>query len=172
MLELNIPNYKFCPFCGQQLKNIKVDGKKRKFCPNDNWTYFPHVATSAAVVICQDNKVLLVQRNRKPHKGTWMFPAGFSDYGEHPSETAAREVLEETGYKVKDLKIINILQVEDDPRQPGHLAIFYKASLSSNSQAKIADIEENQDMGWFSINNLPKIGWKSHQKIAKLLKRL
>lgn len=105
MLDIQPPDFKFCPFCGRKLKIKIEEEKKRKFCSFCNWTYYPHVAVSAAAIIVRKNKVLMVKRAREPYKNTWMFPAGFIDFGEHPLETLKREVWEETGLKVKKAKL-------------------------------------------------------------------
>lgn len=167
MLKIEPPNYQFCPFCGKKLAIKLEEGKERKFCESCRWTYYPHVAATACAVIIKDDKALLVKRNREPYKGTWMFPAGFVDYGEHPEETLAREVREETGLRIKNAKLLTVLQSEDDPRRPGHFCIFYKVTVSG-SELK-TDKEENQGMDWFEIKNPPKIGWKSHKYIMRLL---
>jgi len=101
MLKINPPNYQFCPFCGKKLKIKKEENKKRRFCPFCNWTYYPHVGGAVAAIIIKNKKVLLVKRKREPNKGTWMLPAGFIDFGEHPEETVKREIKEETGLKAK-----------------------------------------------------------------------
>ena len=41
--------------------------------------------------------MLLVQRGREPGRGLWAVPGGKVEWGESMAETAAREVLEETG---------------------------------------------------------------------------
>ncbi|OGE72073.1 hypothetical protein A2617_02825 [Candidatus Daviesbacteria bacterium RIFOXYD1_FULL_41_10] len=167
MLNISPPNFIFCPFCGNKLSTRIEEGKKRKYCQNDNWTYYPHVTASAGIVIFNGSKVFLVKRKREPYSGKWMFPAGFIDFGEYPSETAVREAAEEAGKKVSAPEFINITQIEDDPRELGHFSFFYKANFESD--VDVTDKEENQDMGWFEIQNLPEIGWKSHQKIAKMI---
>jgi hypothetical protein len=67
MLKAKPPNYRFCPFCGQPLKTRTEDGKIRSYCYSCNWTYYPHVASSAAAVIVRKNKVLMVRRARAPY---------------------------------------------------------------------------------------------------------
>lgn len=84
------------------------------------------MAASAEAIIIKNGKVLLVKRAREPYKGTWMFPAGFIDFGEHPTETITREVSEETGLKLKKAELFKVLQSEDDPRSPGHFLFFIK----------------------------------------------
>lgn len=169
MLKVEPPDYKFCPFCGDKLTTKKtVDGVERKYCHKDKWTYYPHVSSAAIAVIIRNGKVLMVKRAREPYNDTWMFPAGYVNFGEHPRETAIREVKEETGLKARNLKLIEIIQTEDDPRAPGHFGFFYKVEVEKG-EVKNLDKEENQDIGWFDIKNPPKIGWKSHRRVMKRL---
>lgn len=165
MLKINPPKYKYCPFCGKVLKTIIEEEKSRKFCTDCNWTYYPHVAAAVSVIIKKKSKILLVKRNREPYKNTWMLPAGFMNYGEHPEDTARRETLEEVGMKVSSLKLINIMQSEDDPRSPGHLMFMYIARASG--KLKNGDLDENSEIAWFGLSKLPKIGWKNHLEILK-----
>ena len=169
MLKIKPPDYQFCPFCGKKLKTRIEEQKERKYCSSCHWTYYPRVAQAAAAVIVRKGKVLLVQRKREPYKGTWMFPAGFVDFGEHPLETVVREVKEETGLNVKQGKLIEFFQNKDDTRDPGHLTFFYQ--VVADGQKIKTDKEENQDIGWFDIQKPPKIGWKNHQKIMKFLQK-
>jgi len=126
MLKIEPPNYQFCPFCGKRLETKILEEKARRFCETCRWIYYPHVATSVAAVIVEKDKVLMVKRAREPYKETWMFPAGFIDFGEHPEDALKREVGEETGLEVKDFKLWLILQINDDPRSAGHFCINYQ----------------------------------------------
>lgn len=169
MLNIKPPDYKYCPFCSSKL-SIKIEeGVKRKCCKKDNWTYFPHVVASVAAVIKKRNKVLMVKRNRNPYKNTWMFPAGFIDFGEHPGETLVREVKEEAGLKVKEFNLLKIIQSTDDPRAPGHFIFFYEVRAEGNT--KNLDKDENSDIDWFETKNPPKIGWTQHKEILKDLQQ-
>lgn len=169
MLKINPPDYQFCPFCGKRLEIRIEEGKERKYCSSCGWTYYPRATQAAAAVIVKKGKVLLAQRKREPFKGTWMFPAGFTDFGEHPLETLKREVKEETGLELKKARLIDVNQVEGDSREPGHFVFFYEVEVS-DGQLKNDD-EENQEIAWFDIKNPPKIGFKNHQKIMKFLQK-
>ena len=168
MITINSRHYKFCPFCGKALKLKMEESKERQWCTYCNWTYYPHVASAVGAIIVNNGKVLMVKRGRNPYKGTWMFPAGFVDYGEHPEETLIREVKEETGLKVNEFRHLALLQSPDDPRSPGHFSIFYRV-INYTGELINNDTEENQNIQWFPINNLPSIGWESHNKAAKIL---
>ncbi len=60
-----------------------------------------------ATVFCKtkDNKIVLVRQYRYAFEDfSWECPGGVVDNGENPFDCAKREVLEETGYQVLDLK--------------------------------------------------------------------
>lgn len=168
MLKIKPPNYKFCPFCGNALKTISDGEKERKYCPKDNWTYYPNVSTSVGAIIAQKGKVLLVKRNREPYRNKWMFPSGFVEFGEHPEETILREVREETGLKVKKIKLIKVIQSTDDPRERGHFIFVFKVEIAEGKLS--TDNVENRDISWHPIGNPPKMGFpKTHQPLMKML---
>jgi len=152
-----------------KLRVRKENGRRRMFCPPCSWTYYPHVFSAVAAVITRKGKVLMVKRRREPFKNTWMFPAGFVDFGEHPLETLKREVKEETELNVIKARLIEIIQAKDDPRAPGHFCFFYEVNASGNKIK--TDQEENKEIAWVDIENPPKIGWKNHKYILKLLQK-
>ena len=168
MLNIDPPNYRYCPFCGDELAEKVEEKKVRKYCKNDDWTYYPHPMTAVAAIIKRDNKVLMVKRNKVPYKGTWMFPAGFVDFGEHPEETLFREVKEETGMDVVDFELHQVEQSTDDPRAPGHFIFEY--FVKAQGKIKNLDKKENADIRWFKLSENPKIGWKQHKDIFNKLK--
>lgn len=165
MLKIKPPDYLFCPFCGERLKQRTEEDKKRKFCSSCNWTYYPHVGAAVAALIVREEKVLMVKRGRAPYKNTWVLPAGYIDFGEHPSEALRREVGEETGLEVKKANFLEVLQADDDPRSPGHFVFFYKVTTLGNEIK--TDKEENLDIAWIDLKNLPEIGFKSHESVVK-----
>ena len=61
----------------------------------------PKVDVRAAVF--RDNRILLV---KEPDEGGWSVPGGWADVGESPSEAAARETLEESGFRVKSVRLL------------------------------------------------------------------
>lgn len=74
------------------------------------------MASSDSVVI-HNGRILLVKRATKPFKGYWTLPGGIMDSGETIEQTAVREVMEETGAKVKIRKMIGVYSgTKRDPR--------------------------------------------------------
>ena len=58
-----------------------------------------------AVIVKKDNQVLLGKRKNSHGDGTWAFPGGHLEYGESIEDCAAREVLEETGVRIKNMRL-------------------------------------------------------------------
>jgi len=168
MLKIKPPDYQFCPFCAKKLQMRIEEGKERKYCTSCCWTYYPRVAQGISAVIIKKGKVLLVKRKREPFKGTWMFPGGFMDFGEHPLETLKREIKEETGLKIKKAKLIDILKTKNDPRDV-YLAFFYETEVFDGPLKN--DDEENEKIDWFDIQKPPKMGFDTNLKIMKLLQK-
>ncbi len=55
---------------------------------------------AASVALLDRDKVLLIQRARKPYFGMWSLPGGRLEPGETAEQAAAREILEEVGLRV------------------------------------------------------------------------
>ncbi|HEV2514848.1 MAG TPA: NUDIX domain-containing protein [Devosia sp.] len=55
---------------------------------------------AASVALIDRDKVLLIQRARKPYFGMWSLPGGRLEPGETPEQTAEREIMEEVGLRV------------------------------------------------------------------------
>lgn len=73
-------------------------------------------AVVQAVVYSSDNKILLIKRAEGMLEGgKWALPGGFIDRDETRIEATAREVKEETGWRVED---IQLMSVYDDPNRP------------------------------------------------------
>jgi len=117
------------------------------------------------IIFNDKNEVLLFKHVYRAH--SWSLPGGYMKAGEHPKEALVREVKEETNLAVKNPKLIAILQSTEDPRAPGHFMFFYK--VEAKGILKSNDWVENSDIGWFDINNPPKIGWRSHKLMLKKL---
>ena len=71
----NTMNFKFCPFCGEQLQLKQKGHRKRMYCSRCKWTHYKNPTVGVAVIVLKDNDLLLVKRNssyktskRRPEK--------------------------------------------------------------------------------------------------------
>lgn len=58
---------------------------------------------SVLVYAVEDERVLLMRRNKAPNLGLWVAPGGKIELGESPRDAARREMQEETGLEVEDM---------------------------------------------------------------------
>jgi 8-oxo-dGTP diphosphatase len=57
-----------------------------------------------AVIVIKDHRVLLGKRKKAHGADTWAFPGGHLEFNESIEDCAVREVLEETGVRIKNLR--------------------------------------------------------------------
>ena len=124
------------------------------------------------VMILKGGKVLLGHRHKNPEKassllhgeGTWTMPGGKLHFQEKLKEGAVREVFEETGIKVKDLKVIS---VSNDIVQDAHFVTIGFLCENFEGEAKVMEPDEITEWKWFDLNNLPSPLYFPSGKIIK-----
>ena len=132
----------YCYQCGSELVHRFLDHREREVCAACGWVYYAQLKVGAAVIIEQNNKLLLLQRAHEPWAGSWMIPAGYVEADEDPKDAAKREVFEETGLDVELGDLLQAYCFADDP--PGNgVAFVYKAvkvsgGLRINGEATLA----------------------------------
>jgi ADP-ribose pyrophosphatase YjhB (NUDIX family) len=72
-------------------------------------------------VIFKDNKILMVKENSD---GSWALPGGWADIGLTPSEVAVKEVKEESGFDVKAVKLLAVMDMKCHPHPPSPFHIY------------------------------------------------
>jgi len=76
----------------------------------------PKLAVDCVILV--DGKVLLIHRRNPPHG--WALPGGFVEYGETVEDAVRREMKEETGLELQDLRQFRVYS--DPARDPrGHV---------------------------------------------------
>jgi 8-oxo-dGTP diphosphatase len=101
--------------------------------------------------------ILLIERRNEPFKGCWAFPGGFMEMDETLSETAFRELLEETGIEIQRIEFFCIADgVNRDPRGRVISAVF-QGIVSKN--VNIAAGDDAANVKWFNISELPLLAF-------------
>jgi len=73
-------------------------------------------------LIFNRDRILLVERGKEPLNGYWSIPGGVLETGETLEQGVVREVREETGLKVKPLKVLEIFErMVRDARAPQNI---------------------------------------------------
>ncbi len=96
--------------------------KNRLSQQKNDYPGHPRVAVGA--VVFKDECVLLVRRGQPPAEDLWAIPGGSVEIGETLREAAEREILEETGIKIRAAKPIYTFDVIDRD-EAGKVRFFY-----------------------------------------------
>src|SRR6266498_4251828 len=107
------------------------------------------------ILVLKDEKILLVKRvNKLLEGGKWGLIGGFVEMGEDLTETSYREVFEETGYRIKDLKLLTIRHNPDRPHEDRQNIsfVFFATALEKEGTADW----ESDEQRWFEFDAIPK----------------
>ena len=96
--------FNYCPFCKSSDISF-INGKEVK-CNACSRTYFHNVATAAAAILEYDDKIILIKRSREPGKGRLDLPGGFIDPEETVEDGLNRELQEELGITLENMKYL------------------------------------------------------------------
>ncbi len=133
---------------------------------------YPRPAVTVDIILATDEtevQVLLIERKKPPFKGQWAFPGGFLDPDETLENAAKRELKEETGLDINNLKQFKTYSdPERDPRGRTISTVFYaKIHPSGKVMAKAGD--DAAKTRWFSLKNLPNLAFDHRQIIEEAI---
>ena len=136
---------------------------------------FPHPAVTVDIVVftIRDNllKLLLIRRAYPPHKGKWALPGGFVKIKEGLDEAASRELQEETGVSGVYLEqLYTFGKPKRDPRERV-ITVAYFALIPSD-KLKLQAATDAASVGWFGLNELPKLAFDHAEIVSKAHQRL
>lgn len=105
-------------------------------------------------VVFREGKILMV---RETNDGDWSLPGGWGDIGLTPSEVAVKEVKEESGFDVKPIKLIAVLDKKCHPHPPSpyHVYKIFIQCEIIGGQSK--ESIETDAVEFFAENGLPKL---------------
>lgn len=125
------------------------------------------------IMLLRGGKILLGKRHEDPIKassllhgeGTWTMPGGKVRSGEKLEDAAYREVLEETGIRIRKDKM-KIISVADDVADDAHFTTIGFLCQDFDGEPRVME-EEIVEWEWFSFDNLPKPIFLPSEKILK-----
>jgi ADP-ribose pyrophosphatase YjhB (NUDIX family) len=105
MSEHPLEKFKYCPVCGSG--HFVVNNFKSKRCEDCGFVYYANIcAATAAFIVDENERLLVVRRAKNPAKGTLDLPGGFCDMYETVEEGMRREIKEETGLDVDKIEYL------------------------------------------------------------------
>lgn len=151
---------RYCGKCGGPTGPL--DGERAKTCPACDIQYFPRVTPAVIVAVVRGGKILLAQARRFP-SAFYSVLAGFVEPGETFEECVHREVREEVGIEVTNLRYFG-----SQPWPfPHSLMVGFTAEYAGGELA----IEEKEiaHAGWFDPDEVARLSIPRHGTIARRL---
>lgn len=150
-------NTKFCGVCGAPMKMHTAISKRCTQCGKEVW---PQLATAVIVLVHREDKVLLVHaRNFK--SDFYGLVAGFVETGETLEEAVEREVMEETGISITNIRYFGS---QPWPYPCGLMVGFHADYVQGDIHLQQSELSRG---GWFDREHLPQIPEKL--SIARML---
>ena len=139
----------FCGRCGAKTQDSK--NERALVCPVCGQTEYPKISPAVIVAITNGNKLLMSRYrvNHSTYRG-YALIAGFVEIGETFEETVRREVMEEVGLKVKNIRYFK--------SQPWAFTdtemIGFFAELDGDDKIRLQE-DELSEAGWYTREEIP-----------------
>lgn len=114
------------------------------------------------VFVCKDGKFLMGKRVGSHGEGSWSVPGGHLEFGESFEDTARREVLEETGVQIKNVRF-GALTNDYFEAEGKHYVTIWMLSDYDSGEVSIREPDKFVEQGWFNLDSLPAplfLPWK------------
>lgn len=135
-----------CGSCGTMMDRIPMTWGKH--CPSCHTEYFPHIHPCIIVLVKRGKEFLLV-RKAEWSPGRFSLVAGFLDIGESLEECVKREVLEEAGITVRNIRYVG----SQSWPFPAQQMIGFVADYAGGKL--MPDGEELVEARWFTAETMP-----------------
>jgi ADP-ribose pyrophosphatase YjhB (NUDIX family) len=143
----------------EDLGKFKIDGPN--YFSRD---IYPTPNVSVRALIFNEHKQLLLVKEAS--LGTWSLPGGWCDLFETPSEAIIKEVIQEAGIHIKVERLLGIsdrIKYKTNKKWSEY-AVMFLATIIEDT--KVFGHEVSQ-VGFFDINSLPELSFKSNQEEIK-----
>lgn len=140
----------YCGRCGHRTEDSKKE--RALVCPRCGQTEYPKISPAVIVAITNGDKVVMSRYrvSSNPYRG-YALIAGFVEIGETFEDTVRREVMEEVGLKVKNIRYYK--------SQPWAFSdtemIGFFAELDGDDDTIVLQEDELSEAGWFTREEIP-----------------
>jgi len=140
--------HRYCGRCGTPTRDKA--GERAKECPACGYLAYPRVSPAMMALVTREREILLARAHRFP-PGMFSALAGFVEPGETIEDCLAREVREEVGVEVQDIRYFG----SQSWAFPHSLMIAFTAEYAGGElRCEDAEIAEAR---WFPADALPAL---------------
>ncbi|AOZ94123.1 NUDIX hydrolase [Paenibacillus crassostreae] len=122
-------------------------------------------------VVFQNDEILLV---RERLDGAWALPGGWADIGLSPREVVIKEIKEESGYDVRTIRLLGILDTKFHDHPPSALHVYKVYILCEIIGGDASGGMETSEVNFFKEDQLPELSTErvTEKQIKELFKFL
>lgn len=156
---LFLKTHRFCGQCGRVME--RVDWELAMQCPECGFRAYPRISPSIIVAIRKGQDILLAchKRHARSHRYVFTAIAGFAEAGETLEQCVRREVHEEVGLTVTNLRYAGS---QSWPFPHSMMVAFWADYVDGELIIQHSELHE---ANWFSIDALPQL--PAHGTIAR-----
>ena len=140
--------HQYCGRCGQRTESLAEERAKR--CPACGFLSFPRLSPAVITAVFKDDKILLSRNSAFPRRW-YSINAGFVEPGETLEECVRREIKEEVGIEIRNIKYFG----SQSWPFPNSLMLGFTADWAGGDP--LPDGKEITEAGWFTAANMPDI---------------
>ena len=122
---------------------------------------YPKPALTADIAVFRKNgdlpEILLIKRGGHPFLGRWALPGGFAEQNEALENTAARELVEETGVTNTDMTLVGVYSSPGRDPRGWTVSAAYTALLPDGESAVAGD--DASALRWFPLERNNEGNW-------------
>src|SRR5262245_10474909 len=143
--------YQYCPCCATPFARQVLHGRERLVCPACRFIFWQNPVVGVAVIIMQEDRIVLARRARGVYKGAWCIPCGYVEYDEDVRQAAQREFLEETGLLVEVGEVYAVHSNFHNPASHS-VGIRFRGTVLSGTLRPDDDVDQ---VAYFPLHSLP-----------------
>jgi len=126
------------------------------------------VRVGVGVFVIKNGKFLIGKRAGAHGEGTWALIGGHMEFGESIEDTARREVLEEVGVEIKNVRYVGTTNDNEAFKNEGrHYINLYVVSELANGEPVLAEPDKMTELRWCDLDSLPEPLFAPWPKLLK-----
>lgn len=112
------------------------------------------IKVGLGVMVIKDGRVLLGKRKGSHGEGEYAWPGGHLEYMESIVEAAKREVREETGMEIKNVRFLRLLNLKE--YAPKHYVDIGMIAEWKSGEPKVLEPDRIESWAWYDMDKLPQ----------------
>lgn len=132
-------DHRYCGRCGGSLQKDRRE--RMLYCPDCGNTVYPRIAPAVIAAVTNEDKILMTKYANREYK-KYALIAGFCEIGETAEDTVRREVMEEVGLRIKNIRYYKSQPWGFDSNLLlGYFAELDGADIITREEAELAEAE-------------------------------